>query len=426
MGQFPAHKISRRQVLTSIATLAAAAAAAAAVSTGVRADDSLADTFARNEALRNTDRDGNTIAALEAIDTSEPILSFDTAYNLELAIMKYERIVAAGGWGEMSRNVHGLIAGVSRGSVVPLKRRLMISGDMEEQTRVSDVFDEHADVAIRRFQARHGLTVSGKVDAETYFTLNIPADLRLAQLRLNALRVEQVAKDLSDKYLLVNIPAAAIEAIEGASVIRRHTAVVGRVERATPILHSKVHQINFNPYWHVPKSIIRRDLIKYMNEDPEYLTRFRIKIYDSAGNELAPTDIDWTTDDAVNYAFRQEPGAENSMGHVKINFHNPHDVYLHDTPTKSLFGENRRFHSSGCVRVEDVDSLVAWLLQTDGWDINAVQATFNSGERLDVNLSEPVPIHTTYITAWANRGGTVSFRDDVYNYDSEGRVNFEA
>lgn len=414
--------VSRRHVLTSMGALGFALA----MPSISRAQDSLEDTFARNAARRNTDREANTIQALEAIDTNEPILSFDTAYNLELAIREYEKIIAAGGWPEMSRNTYGLLSGVKRGSVVPLKRRLMISGDMEEQKRVNDIFDQHADIAVRRFQARHGLAINGKIDAETFYALNVPAEVRLSQLRLNALRVETIAQKLSDRYLVVNIPAAAIEAIDGSAVWQRHTAVVGRIDRQTPILHSKVHQINFNPYWHVPKSIIRRDLIKYMNEDPNYLTDFRIKIYNGNGVELAPTDIDWSTDEAVQYAFRQEPGAENSMGHVKINFHNKHAVYLHDTPTKSLFGENRRFHSSGCVRVANVDTLVAWLLQTDGWDVNSVQATFNSGERLDVGLKQPVPIHTTYITAWANRGGTVSFRDDVYEYDAAGRVEFEA
>jgi murein L,D-transpeptidase YcbB/YkuD len=112
---------------------------------------------------------------------------------------------------------------------------------------------------------------------------------------------------------------------------------------------------------------------------------------------------------------------------VKINFYNPHDVYLHDTPQKSLFGENARFHSSGCVRVEGVDELVAWLLRDNGgWDLNSVDAAFGSNERLDVAVSNPVPIHTTYISAWANRQGAVSFRDDVYQYDAAGKVTFES
>jgi murein L,D-transpeptidase YcbB/YkuD len=128
----------------------------------------------------------------------------------------------------------------------------------------------------------------------------------------------------------------------------------------------------------------------------------------------------------VNYQFRQDPGTENSMGHVKINFHNPHNVYLHDTPSRALFSENARFHSSGCVRVEGPNHLVAWLLRDDGYDLSSVDTAFVSGERRDQNISNPVPIHTTYITAWANRQGTVSFRDDVYQFDAQGKVTFEA
>jgi len=414
---------SRRQVLKGMTVLGATLAVPAVA----RAQDSIFDTFARNRVLRNTDREGNTVAALDSIDTVEPILSQDTAQNLQLAIMQYEQIVAAGGWEQMPRDIFGLIAGVDRRSVSRLRDRLIMSGDVPaDQRSKKDIFDEYIDAGLRQFQARHGLLVSGKVDAETFFALNVPADYRLQQLRLNAMRVEEISAQLSDRYVVVNIPAATIEAIDAGLVARRHTAVVGRIDRQTPILHSKIHEINFNPYWHVPKSIIRRDLIKYMNEDPEYLTNYRIRIFDNGGNELNPTDIDWSTDDAVNYAFRQDPGGENSMGHVKINFYNKHSVYLHDTPTKSLFGENRRFHSSGCVRVENVDALVAWLLRDNGdWDDAAVENMFNNGDRLDVAIKNPVPIHTTYISAWANRQGTVSFREDVYEYDKAGKVTFD-
>ena len=125
--------------------------------------------------------------------------------------------------------------------------------------------------------------------------------------------------------------------------------------------------------------------------------------------------------------YRQEPGAANSMGHCKINFYNPFDCYLHDTPSKALFDENARFHSSGCVRVEGVNQLVNWLLRDNGdWDQNRVDNTFDSLERLDVECKARVPIHTTYITAWANRQGTVSFRDDVYKFDEQGKVSFDA
>jgi len=416
---------NRRQVIKGLSL----ASASVFMPTMMGAYASSQDDFARARVLRDTDREGNTLAALDAINSNEPILSINTANNLQLAIIQYEQIVANGGWKLLSKNVYGLIVGNNRNGVNALRNRLLTSGDVQKPKKTDkDMFDERLDAGLRFFQARHGLTISGKVDAETYYALNVPAENRLAQLRLNALRVNNLTGSISasDRYVVVNIPAASIEAIDSSTVTQRHTAVVGRADRQTPILQSKIHQINFNPYWHVPKSIIRKDLTKYMQEDPEYLTKFRIIIYDGNRNIIDPKTIDWTTDEAVKYAFRQEPGAENSLGRVRINFRNKHSVYLHDTPGKSLFGQNRRFNSSGCVRVEKVDEMVAWLLsRNEGWDVTSVNTMFNSGERVDVLVKSPPIIHMTYITAWANNQGSVNFRDDVYDFDKAGKVVFE-
>jgi len=390
--------------------------------------ESILDMFSRNRVLRDTDRGGNTAAAEALIATNEPILSFDTLHNLQLAISQYEPFVAAGGWEEIPQRPWGLVVGKPPPAVVALKRRLISSGDMPMVEFANDLFDQATDRAVRVFQARHGLVVNGQVDEATWYAMAVPAATRLQQLYLNYTRVQNMAAQLSERYVVVNIPAATIEAVGGGMVEQRHTAVVGRVDRATPILASKIHQINFNPYWHVPKSLVERDLTKYMLENPNYLAEQNIFIYDGNGNVVDPASIDWNNlGNAINYMYRQEPGAANSMGHCKINFYNPHDVYLHDTPSKALFGENARFHSSGCVRVEGVNELVTWLLRDNGdWDRSRVDATFDSLQRLDVSLKVQVPIHTTYITAWANRQGTVSFRDDVYKFDEQGKVRFEA
>lgn len=421
-------RLNRRNLITSAASLGAALAMPAVARAAD--EDSFWNIFSRKNTMRNVDQDGNTASAKSLVETIEPILSYDTAYNLQLAIQNYEAFVQANGtWDEPSRETFGLKLGESRRAAAQLKRRLMINGDMTVEKRVNDDFDDKLDAAVRLFQARHGLVINGTVDEATFYALAVPADYRLNQLRLNAQRIQQWAAALSDRYVVVNIPAATIEAVEGGQVVQRHTAVVGKVDRATPILNSKVHQVKFNPYWTVPKSIIQKDLVKYMNEDPEYLTKFNIRVFDGKGNEVDPTVIAWTSPeaaaDAVRYTFRQDPGGENSMGHCKIDFFNPYDVYMHDTPQKALFGENARFHSSGCVRCEGIDSLAAWLLRDNGgWDLSSVQAAFTGGLREDVKLKVQVPIHTTYITAWANRQGTVSFRDDVYQYDAQGVVTF--
>ena len=392
-----------------------------------RGQESVFDLMNRGNVLRNVDKDGNSAAAEALIATNEPILSFDTVHNLQLAISQYEPFVAAGGWEEIPQEAFRLMIGKSSPAVIALKRRLISSGDMALVPNVNDLFDEDTDRGVRTFQARHGLVLNGQVDEATWYAMNVPATTRLQQLYLNFTRVQSMAANLNPRYVVVNIPAATIEAVNDGMVEQRHIAVVGRVDRATPIMASKISQINFNPYWHVPKSLVERDLTKYMLEDPQYLAKQNIHIYDGSGAEISPASIDWNNlGNAINYMYRQEPGAENSMGHCKINFYNPYDCYLHDTPTKALFGENARFHSSGCVRVEGVAQLVNWLLRDNGdWDQNRVDATFASLERLDVECKARVPIHTTYITAWANRQGTVSFRDDVYKFDEQGKVSFE-
>ncbi|MFN4212149.1 MAG: murein L,D-transpeptidase [Devosia sp.] len=388
---------------------------------------SLWDMMNQRQTLTDAEREANSAAAIQSIDTVEPILSYDTVNNLHMAIAQYEPFVARGGWEQVPQETYGVTMGVSRDGVVQLKRRLLASADMPMVENVDQTFDAPTDAALRRFQARHGLQVNGQVDEATWYALNVPAETRLHQLRLNLLRVEAMAPALADRYVVVNIPAAFIEVVEGGMVQRRHTAVVGRIDRQTPILKSRIHQINFNPYWNVPVSIIRRDLIKYMNENPNYLTEQQIRIFDAGGQELQPTQINWQTEEAVNYSFRQDPGPQNSMGNVKINFHNPHAVYLHDTPTKGLFGENARFYSSGCVRVDQVQDFVGWVLRDNGdWGPTEIGNVFATGERKDVEVRNPPEIHTTYISAWANRNGVVSFRDDVYEFDMAGKVSFEA
>lgn len=407
----------------------AIAGATAALPAAARAQEgeSIWDMFDRNRVLRDADQGGNTMAAEALIATNEPILSFDTAYNLQLAISQYEPFVAAGGWEEIPQEAYGMLLGHSKQAAIQLKRRLISSGDMPMVDNVNDLFDAETDRGVRNFQARHGLILNGQIDEPTWYAMNVPAQVRLNQLYLNAQRVQTMAANLNPRYVVVNIPAATIEAVNDGMVEQRHTAVVGRVDRATPIMASKVSQINFNPYWHVPKSLVERDLTKYMKENPNYLAEQNIHIYDGSGQEVSPASIDWNNlGNAINYMYRQEPGAANSMGHCKINFYNPYDCYLHDTPTKALFGENARFHSSGCVRVEGVNQLVNWLLRDNGdWDQNKVDMTFESLQRLDVECKARVPLHTTYITAWANRQGTVSFRDDVYKFDEQGKVTFE-
>ena len=159
-----------------------------------------------------------------------------------------------------------------------------------------------------------------------------------------------------------------------------------------------------------------------MQKDPKYLANEHIRIFDMHHKELTASQIDWNSNDAVNYMFKQDPGSFNSLGTLRIQFPSPDGVYMHDTPEKNLFGDDMRFDSSGCVRVQNVRQLVVWLLKdTPNWSAQQINAAIKSGDRIDAKLKKPVPVYWVYITAWATPDGVVQFRDDIYNRDGLGQ-----
>ena len=353
---------------------------------------------------------------------SLPTLAPSTVHTTELAVGKYEGILAHGGW-PLVPPTQRLRLGNRHPSVIPLRRRLIVVGDLELTAGESDIFNSYVEAAVRRFQARHGITVDGIVRKEMFDRLNVPCEQRLAQLKVNVERLKAATKHLKGRYVMVNIPAAQVEAVEDGVVVSRHTAVVGRPSRPSPELNSRIIEVNFNPFWTVPVSIVRRDLIPIMQKNPAYLTQEHIRIFDMQGNELNPSQINWYSTDAVSYRFKQDPGSFNSLGTLRIDFPSPHGVYMHDTPEKNLFGEDMRFNSSGCVRVQNVRELVDWLLKdTPNWDRQHIDEAIASGDRIDAKLKKPVPLHWVYITAWATPDGVVQFRDDIYHKDGLGPV----
>jgi murein L,D-transpeptidase YcbB/YkuD len=301
---------------------------------------------------------------------------------------------------------------------------LAIEGDLKSHEG-GEYFDPDVEQAVKRFQVRHGLTPNGKLDKQTIGAMNVPAQVRLKQLKTNYDRLRGLASGLPKKYVFVNIPAAQIEAIEGDKIVSRHAGVVGKIDRQTPILRSAIHELNFNPVWHLPPTVIQKDLIPRGREmarsGKDVLTKFKIDAYDGSGRKLSPEKINWSSSMVQGLTYRQQPGADNPMGFVKINFHNAHSVYMHDTPSQTIFGRNFRAASSGCVRVMNIEGLVGWLLNdNDGWNSARVAEVKKSGERQDVRLKRPVPLYFAYVTAWATEDGMVHFRRDLYQRDGVG------
>ncbi|HEV2558451.1 MAG TPA: L,D-transpeptidase family protein [Microvirga sp.] len=354
--------------------------------------------------------------------STTPVLSPQTLAATEQVIDQYRDIAARGGW-EPLRVSSNLRVGAKTPEVVALRQRLIVTGDLDPAAGSSPIYDSYVEAGVRRFQARHGLNATGALNGPTITAMNVPVDVRLKQLELNIVRLRSHSGNLGQRYVVVNIPAALVETVEGGVVHSRHAAGVGKIDRQSPILSSKITEVNFNPFWTVPASIIRKDLIPKMQKEPNYLTDNKIRIF-RGDQEIPPSQVNWFSDEATRYRFRQDPGGElNSMGFVRINIPNPHGVYMHDTPSKGIFGDDFRFVSSGCVRLQNVRDYIQWLLKdTPGWDREQIDAVFRSGDRIDAKIANPPNVYWTYVTAWATPDGLVQFRDDIYNRDGFGNA----
>lgn len=402
-------------------------------------DDSFDTTTIRRESPVYNDPLGNDVARMpgapkgsflkgfsglrSTIGSRTPVISKPTLDAMQAAIARYEYIQRRGGWQPIPGGP-ALRVGSRSPRVALLRQRLTATGDLRQRSGNSNSFDSYVGQALQRFQKRHGLLATGYVNERTLKALNVTVGARLTQLRLNLERVTQMAGGTGNTFIMVNIAAAELEAVEQNSVRSRHRTVVGKTDRPSPLISSRVVQVNFYPHWHVPQSIVRKDLVPKLKKDPGYLARTNTRVLTSwGGEEIDPSTIDWNDPKAEELKFKQDPGPANALGFVRINFPNTHAVYMHDTPTKGLFSHEYRAYSSGCVRIQNVESLVGWLLQREkDWSPSRINQTIRSGESIDVNLKKPVPVYWAYITAWAQPDGTVQFRRDLYSRDGVGQL----
>ncbi len=341
------------------------------------------------------------------------------------AIEKYERIVAGGGWplvptGRMMR------PGDEDERVAILRKRLKVSGDMpaNSQYYASQTYDAELEAAVKRFQLRHGVRPTGRIEQSMYPVLNVTAEQRVEQLKLNLERLRALAScGNEERYVFVNVPAFQLEAVERHEVQQRHRVIVGRSERQTPDIRAIIKALNFFPYWRVPDSVATLDLVPRLQKEPEYLENEGIRVFNGVnGPEIDRRSIDWYSPAVASYKFKQDPGDKNALGLVRLDMANEHGVYMHDTPMKKLFEQRGRPFSAGCVRVQDVFKLAEWIARNEaGWDQpGQAQAVVDGGQALDLNLTRPLPVYFAYITAWAEPGsGRVEFRPDIYGRDGE-------
>jgi murein L,D-transpeptidase YcbB/YkuD len=334
-------------------------------------------------------------------------------------MLSYTVLEVQGGWPALPQGAK-LAPGSSGPDVALLRRRLAMSDDLSAGSAAGDLYDDVLAAAVRGFQFRHGIAENGSVGPKTLAALNVPVGKRLRQLAASLDRLAVMDVKFAQRYVVVNLPAAFAETIEGDKVVHRYVVVVGKPERPSPTLTTQVTAVNLNPTWTVPLSIMKKDIISRMRKDPTYVGRMQMRVLDAQGQEIDPRSVDWGSDRAPNFTIRQDSGNLNALGTVRIDMPNPYSVYMHDTSHKEFFSADYRFQSSGCTRVEDPRALATWLLaDTPGWGRREIDAGIAKGERTDIRLAQKVPVAWVYLTGWATRDGVIHFRDDVYGHDEK-------
>ena len=289
--------------------------------------------------------------------------------------------------------------------------------NVTENVSAPDVFGPELVDAVRAFQASKNLHADGIVGARTLAALNGKAPQnRVPTLKANMERMRWLPKQLGYRHVFVNQAAYQVRVVEGGRVVHQARVVVGKKQFPTPMFSDQMETVVFNPYWNVPKSIAKNEMLPKLWDDPGYLDRNGYEVINTRGQQVSSYSVDWWNYSGANlpYDIRQTPGRGNALGEVKFMFPNKHSVYLHDTPSKSLFKKQSRAFSHGCVRVQNPRKFAQVLL---GWDASKVNSAIDGGTNHSVKLSKKIPVHLTYFTAWPDDSGRLRYRADVYGRD---------
>ena len=366
-----------------------------------------------------------------ALDTGQiqaalhQLLPWHAGYGrLRQALAHYRRLATQGGWPSIAAGPV-LRLGDRDPRLRVLRQRLRLTGDLGSESPLAvDLFDQTVEQAVRVFQARHGLDADGVVGSTTLAALNVPVAVRLQQIAVNLDRWRWLPQHLGARYLVVNIANFTLDVVEQEQVVMMMRAVVGTPQQRTPVFSDTMTHLILNPYWRVPASIARQEILPRLRREPGYLATQNIKLLRGQGaeaREVNPRSIDWSAVSAqnFNYSLRQEPGPDNALGRVKFMFPNAFGVYMHDTPQRTLFARPTRAFSHGCIRLEQPIALAEYVLRGGpSWSRDKILATIARGTERYVRLPEALPVHLVYWTAWVSDHGMLHFRPDIYGHDA--------
>ena len=324
------------------------------------------------------------------------------AYGLlKEQLRSYVAIAKEGGWPALTISAKTIKKGNSSTAITQLKKRLHITGDMNIDT--SALFNDDLEAGIKKFQERFGYKPTGVLTDQLVKDMNVPVINRIEQILLNMGRMQWMINEPEGQMIVVNIPEFILHVKDGATKIFDMNVVVGKDGHNTMMFTGNLNQVVFNPYWNIPSSIVKKEILPAMHRNRRYLASHHMEVTGNAGG--LPV-------------IRQLPGKDNALGKVKFLFPNSFNIYFHDTPAKSLFNQDKRAYSHGCIRLEEPFKMLSYVLKDDSeWDQARIDSTLNTGHEKFVKLKHPLPVLITYYTAWVDDNGALHFADDIYGHD---------
>jgi murein L,D-transpeptidase YcbB/YkuD len=367
---------------------------------------------------------GNATDMKAFLKQQEPL--FAQYQLLKEKLADYRAIAASGGWPSVHAGIT-LKAGMNDSGIALLRQRLMATGDLGGQNRESTEFDQQVLEAVRHFQNRHNLTADGIVGKQTAAAMNVPVHERIQQLLINMERYRWLKHRDDERFVIVNIAGFELLAGRLGQTEISMPVIVGKTYHKTPVFNGMISYVEFNPYWNIPPSIARNEILPKLKKDPLHLKKNNMRIFrgwEKEAPELDSTGINWldvSKKQMNRYVLRQDPGPDNALGLLKIMFPNKHNVYLHDTPSRDLFSLKQRALSHGCIRMARPAEMAAWVLggAENGWSVERVNDIIATGKQTVVVLKQHIPICILYRTVYIRpEDKTLHFYEDIYGRDT--------
>jgi len=322
---------------------------------------------------------------------------------LKEQLAKYEAIAKNGGWPQINMTKKTLKKGISSPEVILIKKILRSTGDLTGNDS-SQVFDDSLQTAVKNFQSRFGYTANGVINADVIREMNVPVVKRLEQILMNMDRMRWMTTESEGNLIVVNIPEFVLHVYERNEKVFDMDVVVGKEGHNTMMFNGDLNQIVFCPYWNVPSSIVKKEILPEVDKHPDYLVKQNMEITGKDEDGLP--------------VIRQKPGDKNALGKVKFLFPNSFNIYFHDTPAKTLFEKDKRAYSHGCIRLKEPEKMANYVLRNQPeWTPEKIDEAMNRGEQKFVKVKNPIPVIVTYYTAWVDENGKLNFREDIYGHD---------